>query len=483
MAGTAQASLFWSAVPSATSYEVFRSVNGTPFLLDQVGVAGTTAMDTGLTNGVAYAYYVCAVTTDGTGTASNTVTLTPGSILLPAPMGLAASPYSSANIQLTWNPVPGASSYHVYRGDTSGGEDVTPIATGVGSPTYVDSDQSLVVGNTYFYEVTAVDSVGESGKSNEASAAPGLPLLAAPILVATPSSGQAALSWTTISGASGYNLYRASAGNAAQFLAFVSTGTVYTDTGLTNGVTYSYYVCAVRAVGQGNASNTVTVTPGSSAPSVPGGLTATANGISSITLNWNAVVGASSYNIYRATAAGMEGAVAFKTGVTGSSYNDSSVSAGTTYYYIITSLNTNGQSGRSNEASAKPGVRPLGAAVLTASPTSTQINLAWSAVTGAASYNLYRSIGTSSSFTLYQRGLTATTYTDTAVQNGVPYYYYVAAVATAGLGSASNTATATPGGAVPGSAVLYAVAGESQVSLYWISVDGATSYTLYRSTT
>src|SRR5262249_57225218 len=86
------------------------------------------------------------------------------------PANLQASP-GNTQVSVTWSPVSGASSYSIYRSTVSHGEGNTPVATGVTSTSYTDG--GLTNGTTYYYQVTAVGSAGESGKSNEASATPG----------------------------------------------------------------------------------------------------------------------------------------------------------------------------------------------------------------------------------------------------------------------------------------------------------------------
>jgi hypothetical protein len=94
-------------------------------------------------------------------------------------------------------------------------------------------------------------------------------------------------------------------------------------------------------------SNGTTVQP----PAAPTGLSAT-TGNGQVALTWTASSGAASYNIYRGTGSGQESKIA--SGVSGSSFTDTSFSNGTTYYYEVTAVNTGGESGRSNEAIAKP---------------------------------------------------------------------------------------------------------------------------------
>lgn len=91
---------------------------------------------------------------------------------------------------------------------------------------------------------------------------------------------------------------------------------------------------------------------------VPSNLTATA-GDSQVTLSWIAVDGATSYNVKRSTTAGGT-YTTIASNVTDTSYIDTSVTNGTTYYYVVTAVNADGESSNSNEASATPeGIRLL----------------------------------------------------------------------------------------------------------------------------
>ncbi|HZR52158.1 MAG TPA: discoidin domain-containing protein [Streptosporangiaceae bacterium] len=82
----------------------------------------------------------------------------------PAPLDLNAGGNANTTVSLDWAPTPGATSYHIYRGTSAGGEGATPIAT-VTSPAYTDTNLSSTP--IYFYEVTAVNSAGESPRSAE----------------------------------------------------------------------------------------------------------------------------------------------------------------------------------------------------------------------------------------------------------------------------------------------------------------------------
>ena len=93
--------------------------------------------------------------------------------------------------------------------------------------------------------------------------------------------------------------------------------------------------------------------PGSGAPPAPGNMTAIA-GNGQVNLSWSALSGATSYNLYRSTTSNAEATPPIAGGLTGTSYIDSSLTPGTTYYYKAVAQNASGQSGWSNEASATP---------------------------------------------------------------------------------------------------------------------------------
>jgi len=167
--------------------------------------------------------------------------------------------------------------------------------------------------------------------------------------------GQVSLSWTASSGATSYNVYRGTSagGEGATPVKTGVTGPAFTDTGLTNGATYYYKVAAVNGSGTSGFSNEVSAMPQVAAPAAPTGLTATA-GHMQVSLKWTASSGATSYNVYRGTSSGGESATPVKTGITGTTFTDTGLTAGTKYFYKVAAVNAGGTSGLSKEAAAKP---------------------------------------------------------------------------------------------------------------------------------
>jgi cellulose 1,4-beta-cellobiosidase len=131
--------------------------------------------------------------------------------------------------------------------------------------------------------------------------------------------------------------------------------------------------------------------------------------------------------------------------LSGTSYNDTAVSNGTTYYYQVTALNANGESGFSNEASATPTGPPAVPAppqnlVASSGPGKKKIGLTWVASVGATSYNVKRL--TNGTFQTIAT-VTGTTYQNTGLANNTTYFYVVTAVNGVGESGPSNQASAT----------------------------------------
>ena len=129
------------------------------------------------------------------------------------------------------------------------------------------------------------------------------------------------------------------------------TETNYTDTGLNPATTYYYQVQTVNAAGV-STNATTTVVP---APLAPASLSAIP-GDAKVTLSWTSVPGATGYYLYSGTNSGNETDVVVAN-YSGTSYTNTGLINGTTYYYVVTSTNLNGESPNSPEASATPDVR------------------------------------------------------------------------------------------------------------------------------
>src|SRR5438309_724727 len=197
-----------------------------------------------------------------------------------APRNLAATG-GNAQVTLSWqapssdggSPI---TNYKIYRGLVPGGES---LLTTVGNVlTYTDA--AVTNGIPYYYQVTAVNSPGERAKSNEASATPSAPPPppsppSAPInLAATAGNAQVILTWQPPASDGGsaitnYRVYRGATSGGEALLSTLGVVTSYTDTAVTNGLTYYYQVTATNGAGESPKSNEVSATPTAPPPPPP----------------------------------------------------------------------------------------------------------------------------------------------------------------------------------------------------------------------
>ncbi|HLL56098.1 MAG TPA: S8 family serine peptidase, partial [Myxococcaceae bacterium] len=221
------------------------------------------------------------------------------------------------------------------------------------------------------------------------------------------------------------------------------------------------------------------------APTTPTGTAATVTGDNQIEVAWTAT-DATSYNIYRATTAG--GPYTRVASASASPYVDTTVSGGTTYYYVVRGVLC-AESANSNEASATAtGACTLppsfaGLATAASAGQSTCGNtLTWAngspACGGTLSYSVYRA--TTSGFTpavanRIATGISGTSFLDNLnVSQGTTYYYVVRATeAGEAISEESNTVqrSASPTGAVtPGARYFDDFDGNRppSASAYWI---------------
>jgi uncharacterized protein (DUF1800 family) len=123
---------------------------------------------------------------------------------------------------------------------------------------------------------------------------------------------------------------------------------------LTNGTAYYYKVAAVGDGGTSGMSNQASATPKLPAlPSAPTGFAAAA-GNTQITLSWNTVSGALSYNLFRSTTSNGQGDVPVQTALTGATFVDTGLTNGQIYYYKVAAVNVTGQGSKSSQVSATP---------------------------------------------------------------------------------------------------------------------------------
>jgi endoglucanase len=202
-----------------------------------------------------------------------------------------------------------------------------------------------------------IDGIDVTSSSCTAS----MPAAPTSLTAAAASSSQINLNWTA-SSTSGvtYSVFRSTTSGFTPSLSNQVTsgvsGTTFSDTGLSASTAYYYLVKAVNCAGSSSASNQASATTQPApAPAAPTNLTATAASSSQINLSWTApTTSGVTYSVFRSTSSGFTPSSSnqITSGVSGTTYSNTGLSASTTYYYLVEAVNSSGSSPASNQASA-----------------------------------------------------------------------------------------------------------------------------------
>jgi len=286
--------------------------------------------------------------------------------------------------------------------------------------------------------------------------------------------GKPVLSWEKVSGASKYEIYRATSENGKYSRLTTTTKLTYTDTKASSGKEYFYKIRIKGSKSEYNNdySTVATCWVACAKPSVSTSVDA-ATGMPK--LSWKSVTGAVCYRIFRSLPGETEYTLVAEQ--TAKTYLDLQATVDSKYVYYVQAAGKHSEQD-SLLTSVQITARCARPTVKTDITEDGQGVITWNAVEGAVSYLVYRSTSASKS---YQPILETedTSYTDPAVTAGKTFYYKVVAVSEKGQSAQSSYAKATGKCAVP------ELTGDTNTSgkpvLSWNKVTGAKKYEIYRS--
>ena len=482
--------LTWAAVDGAAKYEIYRSTQQSTGYSLLGTTTSTSYVNTGAAVGKTYYYRVKAVNSAGTSAYSNIVSGRAKAAIPAAPRVTIGNSSASGKPQLTWAAVDGAAKYEIYRStQQSTGYSLLGTTT---STSYVNT--GAAVGTTYYYKVRALNVDGAAGaySSTVSGAAKAVAPAATTVTMTYSDGGKPKLTWSAVSGAASYRVYRSESRGTGYSLLGTTTSTSYVNTGAAVGKTYYYRVKAVNSAGTSAYSNIVSGTARTPAPAAPvlKGGTSSASGKPQLT--WAAVNGAAKYDVYRSNSA--DGTFSKVGSTDKTTYVNTGAVKGVTYFYKIRAVGASGASGFSNTVAIHvAGVVKAPAAVVLSGikADAAGITVTWKTTANADTYNVLRRDASNTAWKVIARGVSGTSYKDTTVARGVMYSYTVQGVAADGVTtgpydttgkSAKVTASAstTPGYVTMKDARRVTI-GEKGILLTWTTATNAKTYNVYRA--
>ena len=321
--------------------------------------------------------------------------------------------------------------------------------------------------------------LGVSVLTLDADAAVSTP--AAPVVTVSTSeySGKVQLDWKAVKGASSYKVYRSTSKNGTYSRVTTTTSTSFVNSSTVAGTKYYYYVVAVGSNGStSKSSKIVSKTCCLPRPSI------TLSNVESsgkIKITWDAVKGATKYQVYRSTDGKNFSRIST---TTKTSVTNTSAAAGTKYYYKVKAIASNSDA-NSAFSTVKNRICKLARPTITKTGTSEysgKVVISWDAVEGAVSYKVYRADSKNGSYTMVG-STSSTSYTNSSSKSGKTYYYKVRAIAKKEDANSAQSAAVSQICALERPDIkLENIASSGKIKISWNAVDDAVQYQVYRST-
>lgn len=329
-----------------SGFEIFRSEgNQQNFVLKHTAAANvTTYTDTGLQSATLYYYRVRSVNAGGASSFDGSIAHAPS-----APANLAVQSFSSQQITLAWSDQSlTETGFQLFR---SAGTNLNFELVQTLPPNTVTSVQTgLLPGTLYYFKVRAIAPAGRSLFSGEVAQAttPSAPAAPGALAIQSATASQLVLIWTDNSTSeTGFEVQRSLQGGGP-FTALQTlppNAVTFTDTGLTPATTYFYRVRAFNDGGNSNFSSVASGTTLPLPPSAPSGLNAQVVNDSQVALTWvDNANNETGFEIQRSAGSLNAFGPIVTTGANLTSYTDTGLASGSTYFYRVRAINSGGLS-------------------------------------------------------------------------------------------------------------------------------------------
>ena len=412
----------WEKTRGAVKYEVYRATSKNGTYSCKKTTTGSKYTNTAAVAGKTYYYYVRAIAENGEYADSNIVHCT---CTLARTTMTVSNKASTGKITVKWEPVDGATEYEVWRATSKSGDYSRLITTSKTSVT----NTSAKAGKTYYYKVRAICDVKDATASFSDVKSRTCDLPQTNLTLSNKAStGKIVISWEPVEGATKYEVWRATSKNGDFSCLTTTSKTSVTNTSAKSGKTYYYKVRAICDVKDAAAAF-------SDAKSRTCDLAQTGVRLSNnastgkIVVRWEAVEGATQYEVWRATSKNGEFTLMSTTDRT--QITNKSAKVGKTYYYKVRAI-CGVDSATAAFSDVKYRTCDLPCVEASASLSSKKPKISWEMVEGAVSYEVYRATSQNGSYSL-RKTTTDSYYKDTKATSGKTYYYKVIALA-------SNTA-------------------------------------------
>jgi hypothetical protein len=427
---------FEGAPVAGTSHRLLRRTESSPYV--EVANTLTPAVEDVALNGRLHTYLMQVVTADGASPWSAAVSVRPSPVA-PLPPTVTALVPGPSSLAVEWAPVPGVEAYRVL------------VAPSVAGPfvleRFVSADEATrIVMNVADTSprVVAVRSVNQSvlsARSAPAVGASSTTAVAAPVVDVIRGSEAVGLTWSAVTGASGYLVSRRLAGPFGWRPIVSLTGRRYVDQNVEPGETHQY---AVQAVGpQGPGPWTLTLPQLIDASRLPLVRNVTVRpGNDALAVEWAPVPGATGYLVqsdaspagpFTTNAVNLVGLGPFETRCRVPATNGVPLSVTVTAY-----ASAGAGPGTPTPLTATPeAARPATPSLFLMNQGPGQLQVTLTAVSGATSYHVFRRTD-AEPYTLL-RTTTTTTFVDSGLTTGQRYWYLVEAENASGRGAPSGS--------------------------------------------